>query len=862
MKKGIFSIIAALTLTCVNAAPARKTLTSYTQPDGSVITLRLCGDEYYHYYTTEDGNPVTLCEDGFYRYIVLDSEKNLVAGSVKASNSVVMDIATKEAIAKQQQLLYQERLNHKRGGIELRRAPMRQAKARQNSDAGDIKGLILLVEFQDKTFTTSQSIINDMMNKEGYTDEYGSIGSARDYFTAQSYGQFKPQFDVIGPITLSNNMSYYGSNDHYGNDVKPDEMVSEACEIASQNGLVNMADYDLNNDGWVDLVYVIYAGYGENIGGVTTTAIWPHAWYIYQGAGRTVIIDGVQLDAYACSSELAGGSGLKPEGIGTFCHEYSHTLGLPDWYDIDYSGGMGMDMWSVMDGGCYAGDGYVPIGYNAYERAYCGWLELTELTEATTITMPELNSDKSAAYRITSSDENQYITLESRKKESWDAGLPAEGMMVVAVDYDAYEWEMNAPNDKPSRQRFRLIPADNRWNATSLEGDLYPYNGNNSLTETSTPKMKIHTTVIKEKPITNIAYNNGVTTFDFMGGNAAAIDAPIATSAGEIANDQFTAYWSRVNDATSYTLYVERLDEVEPEAEAFAENFDKFTAEVDIDVSSTLDDYTMTKGWIGSKVFCNNGSIKLGSSKYPGSITTAAFDTEEQYTLHFTASAYNEAAESGSLTIYTYGSTIKTYKLDLSQIPTGENRDVYIAFDNGCEELKICFDATRRIFMDDLTVINGIAGMDGIGKARINNAMTKASKQLRVTESCMIEGITDTYYTVLSVENPVSAGTYRYKVRAEAEGKMSSWSNVIEVNIGGSMPDALDKVVTNADVYCAHGVIYLKGTCDEVATIYNMQGVAVATIKLSDDIATFAPTVSGMYIVHIGNRVSKVAVAK
>ena len=256
MKRGIITLSAALILMGVSAAPVKRAITSYTQPDGSVITLRLCGDEYYHYYTTEDGTPVTMCEDGFYRYTTLDEEKNIVASDVKAGEALTGDIAHIDAIKMQQKKLYEKRRNIKTQGIKSRRAPMRQSAVSTADNDGSVRGLILLVEFQDKTFTTSQSIINDMMNKEGYTDEYGSIGSARDYFTAQSYGQFKPQFDVIGPITLSNNMSYYGNNDSYGNDVKPDEMVSEACEIASQNDLVNMADYDLNNDGWVDLVYV------------------------------------------------------------------------------------------------------------------------------------------------------------------------------------------------------------------------------------------------------------------------------------------------------------------------------------------------------------------------------------------------------------------------------------------------------------------------------------------------------------------------------------------------------------------------------------------------------------------------------
>jgi M6 family metalloprotease-like protein len=333
------------------------------------------------------------------------------------------------------------------------------------------------------------------MNKVGYTDEYGSIGSARDYFVAQSYGQFQPMFDVVGPVTLSQNMSYYGANDGVTTDARPDVMVSEACELASQQNLVDMSDYDSDGDGWVDLVYVIYAGYPESSGAPGET-IWPHAWYIYSGAGRTVTIDGVKLNAYACSSELSGNSGTKLDGIGSFCHEYSHTLGLPDWYDVDYSGAMGMSWWSIMDSGCYGVNGYVPVGYNAYERHLCGWLEFNKLSENTSVTMPELNTDKTAAYKITSTNANQYITIETRCQKGWDIALPSEGMIVIAVDYNGNAWRRNGPNDDPNRQRFKLIPADNSWSNDNLHGDLYPYGGNTTLSSSSEPMMKVHNTII------------------------------------------------------------------------------------------------------------------------------------------------------------------------------------------------------------------------------------------------------------------------------------------------------------------------------------------------------------------------------
>ena len=857
MKRIFFTLLAILTLSYAFAVPAKRTATTYTQPDGSVVTVRLCGDEFFHFYTTEDGTPVTKCDDGYFRYTTLDSENNLVASSVKVGETRTIEVADRAAVENQLTATHQMRRAKRSTGVKVRRAPMRQEASQTTEGNGTVKGIIFLVEFQDKAFKLSQSSVNDMMNKEGYSDKYGSIGSARDYFIAQSYGQFKPDFDVVGPITLSNNMAYYGKNDRYGNDVAPDVMVSEACEIASQNGLVNMSDYDLNNDGWVDLVYVIYAGYGENISGVESNAIWPHAWYIYQGAQRTVEVDGVKLDAYACSSELANSTGTSPDGIGTFCHEYSHTLGLPDWYDIDYSGGMGMDAWSVMDGGCYAGNGYIPIGYNAYERAFCGWLELNELTDPATITMPELNSDKTAAYKITSDDVNQYITIESRRKYGWDSGLPAEGMMVVAVDYDEKAWDRNGPNDTPSRQRFKLIPADNRWSTYDLEGDLFPYNGNNSLTSTTSPKMKVYNTTIEGKPITSIQYTGGTTTFDFMGGNAAAIDAPVATSAGEISSTQFTAYWSAVDDAISYTLYVERVEETDAPEVAFEENFDKFTGDPDVDISSTLDDYTMTSGWSGSKVFCSNGKMKLGSSKYPGSITTPAFKTESQFTLSFTASAYNKSAESGVMTISVKGSTEANCDIDLSQLPSGENREVRIAIPYGCDNVVLTFEANRRVFIDNLSITNGVNTYSAMGKAQISKAKDM-SKVTSITETCTIEGITETNYTVTTVESPVHEGLYRYKVCAVTPIGTSRWSNIIEVKANDQ--GSVESVVADANVYSANGIIYIKGDYT-TATVYNMQGAVVATVAVEGN-ASVSPATSGIYLVRCGDSVNKVAVQK
>ncbi len=496
------------------AVPANPNPHVVTQPDGTTIRVRLCGDEYYHYYTTEDGTPVTLCDDGFYRYTTIDAQNNLVASADVVGKVNTPVLPDKKSVLKRHSELYKVNKAKKVVDLPRKQAPMRSAVRNAESKDGVVKGIIVLAEFQDQKFTFSQKAINDKMNKVGYTDEYGSIGSARDYFIAQSYGQFQPEFDVVGPVTLSQNMAYYGANYDGGNDIRPYEMVAEACQLASQQGLADMSDYDHDGDGWVDLVYVIYAGYPESSGAPGET-IWPHAWYVYSGGGLLVTLDGVSLNAYACSAELNGNSGLNLDGIGTFCHEYSHTLGLPDFYDIDYSGAMGMSWWSIMAHGNYGVNGYVPIGYNAYEREFCGWLEFNELTDNASIRMPELTTDNAAAYKITSTNANQYVTIETRCRKGWDVSLPSEGMMVIAVDYNKEAWDRNGPNDDPNRQRFKLIPADDDWNESNLFGDLYPYGGNTTLSSSSSPKLRVHNTTINGKSITGIAYNNGVTTFDF-----------------------------------------------------------------------------------------------------------------------------------------------------------------------------------------------------------------------------------------------------------------------------------------------------------------------------------------------------------
>lgn len=535
-KRVLLSVATALCMALQGMAlPADNTPRVITLPDGSTLTVVLHGDEYGSYMTTLDGKIVERCDDGFYRYTQMQGE-GCIASDIIARDNMPLAAAELQQV---EQIDSEAIKNHIRLKADVKRkqmslasrpggAPMRKiAQATAEGEVTKVRGLVILAEFQDVKFSENGTAenISALMNEEG-NDYMGAIGSARDYFLAQSYGKFEPTFDVIGPVTLPENEAYYGTPDQGmssgDSGAKVYYLPLHACDVAAEQNLCNFADYDCDNDGYVDLVFVVYAGYAESSGAPKTT-IWPHAaWLGQTTAGKEREYNGVKVDAYACTSELAGTEGTDLYGIGAICHEFSHTLGLPDWYDTKGFGGFGMNKWSVMDQGCHNAGGRIPCGYNAYEREFCGWMNITELTEKSSITLENVATSATAYKVVANNNTDRYFTFETRVQEGWDALLPAEGLLIIRVDYDADAWDMqnNSVNTTVKRQRFQFVPADNDISTESFEGDLWPNGGQNSFTESTSPAMKIHLTTIKGKPVTNIAFDTEtkVASFDFMGG--------------------------------------------------------------------------------------------------------------------------------------------------------------------------------------------------------------------------------------------------------------------------------------------------------------------------------------------------------
>ena len=369
---------------------------------------------------------------------------------------------------------------HVTNGETPAKSRFRQAP-QQNTFIGEKRGLIILVEFPDARFQDEDPLQTwtDIANQEGYADN-GAIGSVSDYFHDQSYGQFQLTFDVLGPVEAAHEHAYYGQNIDWGDplgwfDQNVAELVEEACRSVSDQ--VHFSDYDWNGDGEVDQVFLLYAGHGENDYWTRdSTVIWPHMASLcvdWEGYEEGIQLQGVRINTYACSNEINRSGKLA--GLGTFCHEFSHCLGLPDMYDTE-KGNSVLGNYDLMDQGCYNGSGWCPLGYSSYERYACGWLTPVEVTDPLSVVgidpnientresmlhalRPLIRYPEACLYRETI-DANDYYLIEYRLKESWDLNIPKEGLMAWHIDYDEQAWSENTVNNDPDHLRVERMSLD------------------------------------------------------------------------------------------------------------------------------------------------------------------------------------------------------------------------------------------------------------------------------------------------------------------------------------------------------------------------------------------------------------------
>ncbi len=703
MKQRIFILNALLCLVLsVWAVPAKRGVwCSLSLVDGTEVKAQLVGDEFLHYYVSEDGTKYVQDEStGLYR---------------KMTDEVTAQ--RRAAVRRAQAQGRQKRM-------------LRKAQA-SNVFQGTKKGLIILVQFTDSKFKSGHdlALYERIANDANYSDN-NFRGSIKDYFKAQSHGLFELDFDVAGICQLQHTYAYYGKNSN-DNDVRAGQMVAEACLWAHEHG-TDFSKYDWDGDGEVDQVFVLYAGHGEASYDKDPDTIWPHMHYLSASDyGKSLSLDGVTVDTYACSCELNGDGNL--DGIGTFCHEFSHCMGFPDLYDTGYAGWFGMGDFDLMCSGSYNGDSKCPAGYSAYEKAECGWLTLKDMTnieqETSIVGVQPMSADGDAYIIKNKGHKDEYYILENRQKTGWDSYLPASGLMITHVDYDADIWDWNMPNTSGKyedangntktndHQRLTIFRAGNSSSDYGDSSDLYPYRSNNTLTKTSSPASTLYNTNSDGSKYMHVAIKDIAIASD-------------GTASFTLSKDVQEENPDTPVTPSGSTLLYESFDECDGTG-----GNDGIWGGRSIGAGTPTYD---NKGWTSTqgKVYASSACVRVGTSSVNGDITTPSFTVNGKAVLSFKAGAWNTSGDGTTLNLSVSNGTISPSSVTMKK---GEWTDYNVTITaNG--NVKTTFKASKlRFFLDEVKVTDastsGIREIEGSRSSSIVAYYTLGGIQVTVPSS-------------------------------------------------------------------------------------------------------------------------------
>lgn len=633
---GILSLVS-------QAVPADPTPSKVTQPDGTTLTVVLHGDEFLNYLTTSDGYTVVKNKAGYFTYARLDGNQLVAGDRIARDNRTAADNAYLAALPKG--LKSKSMVDRGSKMLNHRNEVLRGIGHGGHMDYSKFRGLIVLINYTDRKFDdyvpsnyTPQDFYEQMINGhdyKGFTLPAGTkvecMGSVRDYYYDNSFQQFDPHFDILGPVDVP----FACTDAHQFN---CDSIFFAALEALDPE--VDFSQYDTDEDGTADMVFFLVAGHGSDYSANNRDYLWPHM----KDFTDSPVLDGVNFKLYACSTNMIGEENEyyivynNVAGIGTICHEFSHCLGLPDFYDTDSDGSGGVNhayplTWSIMASGFKNNNGRNPAGYSLYERYALGFAQPTLIDAEGTIELPALEKSN-MGYRLNTANENEFFLIENRQRIKWDKNLPGPGMLIFRVDSTNVEvWENNLVNANPNHNYYELLRANfNGMNDSPR--DPFPGTTNvTSITNATQPSLRTWDGKLSHYALMNIAEADSIITFDvIIDKSKSSIEdfekMPVGATLNERGVAGVYANWDFYNCAVVDTAQVGNGHVVAMRNGSYfntAENLNKIPKVVRFKIYNP----TSTGVMITPQYSTNNGGRWKGLDTYPYDVYVTAGSTAE-----------------------------------------------------------------------------------------------------------------------------------------------------------------------------------------------------------------------------------------
>ena len=643
MKKTLLLLAMGILSLVSQAVPADPTPSKVTQPDGTTLTVVLHGDEFLNYLTTSDGYTVVKNKAGYFTYARLDGNQLVAGDRIARDNRTAADNAYLAALPKG--LKSKSMVERGSKMLNHRNEVLRGIGHGGHMDYSKFRGLIVLINYTDRKFDdyvpsnyTPQDFYEQMINGhdyKGFTLPAGTkvecMGSVRDYYYDNSFQQFDPHFDILGPVDVP----FACTDAHQFN---CDSIFFAALEALDPE--VDFSQYDTDEDGTADMVFFLVAGHGSDYSANNRDYLWPHM----KDFTDSPVLDGVNFKLYACSTNMIGEENEyyivynNVAGIGTICHEFSHCLGLPDFYDTDSDGSGGVNhayplTWSIMASGFKNNNGRNPAGYSLYERYALGFAQPTLIDAEGTIELPALEKSN-MGYRLNTANENEFFLIENRQRIKWDKNLPGPGMLIFRVDSTNVEvWENNLVNANPNHNYYELLRANfNGMNDSPR--DPFPGTTNvTSITNATQPSLRTWDGKLSHYALMNIAEADSIITFDvIIDKSKSSIEdfekMPVGATLNERGVAGVYANWDFYNCAVVDTAQVAKGHAVAMKNGSYfntVENLNKIPKVVRFKIYNP----TSTGVMITPQYSTNNGGRWKGLDTYPYDIYVTAGSTAE-----------------------------------------------------------------------------------------------------------------------------------------------------------------------------------------------------------------------------------------